>query len=473
MKIYAPNIHLFAFQLYKISNIDVNDSLIDKNLIWNTGNEIVRTTLHQDLHLSQRLDVDKEPNNPRVDLLKDTEIIDDNYAVNFEGKVTFNQDLLVNGFAYPLRFHDSYGLWLNLRRPETENNYNTDSLEIAFLRQLNPSNCLILPEKPLFLGQTLLVTGWLTGAKDKKSSQEIANECLKSLFPDNYPLPPFNRQGELFGSPIFEYGLFSQLDNYQHVLIWLFADKQADIKFNECYKDLLDLFFFRTKSVKAYKDSKKTYQKLDIAYRQIETTIENLPKINDKKSSNTGDLTDLQNQLKVLPQIALEYTRLLRDLEEQQNTIAIHTYNYNETLQRIRDTIGGDVSFLEFFSQKTSLYFQQQITADLGYFRHGLELLGKALDSIRAIVEIEQAERDRSLENTIQILGIGLGGGAIISGIIIQYISESNNPLAAIFPKNPPHPIYASLLFSFIATLLFIGVGWLITKWKYYPRNKK
>ncbi|MDH6060914.1 hypothetical protein NWP17_10755 [Chrysosporum bergii ANA360D] len=59
MKIYAPNIHWFAFQLYKISNIDPNDSLIDKNLLWNTGNDIVRTTLHQDLHLSDRVDVEK------------------------------------------------------------------------------------------------------------------------------------------------------------------------------------------------------------------------------------------------------------------------------------------------------------------------------------------------------------------------------------------------------------------------------
>ncbi|WP_414553492.1 hypothetical protein [Anabaena sp. CCY 0017] len=473
MKIYAPNIHLFAFQLYKISNIDANNSLIDKNLLWNTGNEIVRTTLHQDLHLSQRLDVDKKPKNPRVDLLKDTEVIDDNYAVTFEGKVTLNQELLVNGFAYPLRLHDSYGLWLNLRRPETENNYNTDNLEIAFLRQLNPNNCLILPENPLFVGQTLLVTAWLTGAKDRKSSQEIANECLKFLFPDNYPLPPFNRQGELFGSPIFEYGLFSQSDNYQHVLIWLFADNQADTKFNQCYDDLVDLFFFRTKSVKAYKDSKKTYKKLDIAYREVEKTIEKLPKIDDKKSTNTANLTDLQNQLKALPQLALEYTRLLRDLEEQQNTIAIHTYNYNEKLQRIRDTIGNDISFLEFFSQKSSPYFQQQITADLGYFRHGLELLGKAIDSIRGIVEIEQAESDRSLERTIQILGIGFGGGAIISAIITEYINEINIPLAAISPKNPPHPFYASLFLSILVTLLFIGVGWLITKRRHYPRNKK
>ncbi|MCG6136906.1 MAG: hypothetical protein MET45_20090 [Nostoc sp. LLA-1] len=468
MKIYAPNVHLFAFQLHKSSNGNFNISSTEQNFLWNHGDEIVRTTLHQDLHLSQRLDFQKELNNPRVDLLKDAEVINDNYAVSFAGKIPFkqNQDLLVKGFAHPLKLYDSYSLWLNLRRPEQENNQHTDDVDIAFLRQLNPNNCLLIPEKPSFLGQTLLITGWLTGAKDKRISQEIASECLKSIFPDNFQLPPFNRQGELFGSPIFEYGLFSQLANYQHVLIWLFADEEADIKFNQCYQELLDLFFFRTKSVKAYKDSRKVYQKLDLAYRQIETITENLPKIDDQKSRKKLDLTDLQNQLQALPQLALEYTRLLRNLEEYQNTIAINTYNYNERLQHIRDTVDHNIGFLEIFSQKNSPYFQQQITADLGYFRHGSELLDKVIDTIRGIVEIEQAKRDRSLENTIQRLGIGFGGGAIVSGILTQYIDENHNPLAIISPQNPPHPIYATVIFSFLATLFFIGLGWLITKRK-------
>lgn len=52
---------------------------------------------------------------------------------------------------------------------------------------------------------------------------------------------------------------------------------------------------------------------------------------------------------------------------------------------------------------------------DLGYFRHSSTLLEQAISSIRGIVEIEQAERDRSLEQTIQVLGVGLGTGAIAS----------------------------------------------------------
>ncbi|MBD2265518.1 hypothetical protein [Anabaena sp. FACHB-709] len=480
MKIYAPNIHLFAFQLYKSASNDINNSSTDKDFLWYQANAIASATLHQNLQLHQRLDVNKNPDNPRVDLLKDSEVIDDNYAVDLQGNISLNQtqDLLIKGFAHPLRIYDSYSLWLNLRRPEKENNNQTDDVDITFLRQLNQNNCFTVPANPLFLGQTLLITGWLTGAKDRQIIQQIANECLKSFFPDNYLLPPFNRQGELFGSPIFEYGLFSQLNNYQHVLIWLFTDKQADSKFNQCYQELLDLFFFRAKAVKAYKDSRKIYQELDSAYRKVEDTIDKVPKLDETQYDNKINLSNLKNQLKALPQISLTYTRLLRNLEEYQNTIAINTYNYNERLQQIKSIFANeDISFLEIFSQKNCAYFQQQINGDLGYFRHGSELLGKAIDTIRGIVEIEQAERDveqakrdRTLETTIQIIGIGFGGGAIASGVIVSHIDKINQPLAALSPDNQPHPFFASLILSFLAVLLFSGVGWfiswLITKWR-------
>ncbi|MCC5626828.1 hypothetical protein LC613_00925 [Nostoc sphaeroides CHAB 2801] len=458
MKVYAPNVHLFAFQLYKNSN---NPS-VDKNFIWQTGDEIVDKTLHQDLHLYQRIDVNKEPDNPRVDLLKDTEVINDNYAISFAGKVPLNQtqDVLIKGFAHPLRIYDSYSLWLNLRRPEQENDQPTSDVDITFLSRFNQNNCLTFKEHPLFLGQTLLITAWLTGAKDKKVIKQIADECLTAIFPDSQKQLPFNRQGELFGSPIFEYGLFSQISNYQHVLIWLFADEQPDIKFNQCYQELLDLFFFHTKVVKAYKDSREIYKQLDAAYLQIEAEIDKVPKVGEQKSIDIANLTGLKNQLKALPQLALTYTRLLRNLEEYQNTIAINAYNYDERLQKIHAITGEDINFLETFSQKNCPYFQQQINADLGYFRHGSELLGRAVDSIRGIVEIEQAERDRSLESTIQILGIGFGGGAIASGVFTTHIDKINLPLIQ------KHPLYASLTLSIIATLIFIALGWLITKRK-------
>jgi hypothetical protein len=121
MKIYAPNIHLFAFQLYKGANVETTSVQADDIQLWQVADKIVHSTLHQDLHLSRRIDIHKEPESPRVDLLKDSEVKDDNYAVDVEGKISFDkQQVVIKGFAHPLRLHDSYGLWLNLRRPEKE-----------------------------------------------------------------------------------------------------------------------------------------------------------------------------------------------------------------------------------------------------------------------------------------------------------------------------------------------------------------
>ncbi len=466
MKIYAPNIHLFAFQLYKGANVEPTSLQADDIQLWQVADKIVRTTLHQDLHLSQRIDIHKEPDSFRVDLLKDSEVKDDNYAVKIREKISLDntQQLVITGLVHPLRLHDSYGLWLNLRRPEEEDDGNpTEDVDIAFLSKLNPNNCFTLEKNKLFLGQTLLITAWLAGAKDEKHLSEIAQNCLEAVFPNALQRPLLSRQGELFGSPIFEYGLFSQLANYQHVLIWLFRDSKADENFKLCYQEVLDLFFFRTKIVKAYQDSRITYHQIAAVYGKIETTIDKLPKKGEESKVTTDELKELKNKLKELPQLALEYTRQLRNLEDYHNTIAINESNYSEKLQQISGIIQNvDLAFLKTFSQDNSPFFQKQIQADLGYFRHGSTLLEQAISSIRGIVEIEQTQRDRSLENTIQIVGVGLGAGAIVSGVVTEHIDKINQPLSAISPNNPPHPFYASLLLSILASLFF---GWVAFLW--------
>ncbi len=95
----------------------------------------------------------------------------------------------------------------------------------------------------------------------------------------------------------------------------------------------------------------------------------------------------------------------------------------------------------------------------MGYFKHGTGLLEQVISSIRGIVEIEQAKRDRSLEQTIQIIGVALGGGAIVSGVVTQHIDK---PFAPISVKNPPHPMILSLLWSFVAIAF---LWWLAKLW--------
>ena len=84
-------------------------------------------------------------------------------------------------------------------------------------------------------------------------------------------------------------------------------------------------------------------------------------------------------------------------------------------------------------------------------------------------MEIKQAKSDRSLERTVQVLGIGFGGGAIFSGIIVQHIDKINQPIPIISPQTPLNPFLASLVLSIIATIgcTFIAMlGIWITKRK-------
>ncbi|MEH2318355.1 hypothetical protein [Nostoc sp.] len=83
------------------------------------------------------------------------------------------------------------------------------------------------------------------------------------------------------------------------------------------------------------------------------------------------------------------------------------------------------------------------------------------VDTIRGIVETEQAESDRSLEDTIQILGTAFGGGAIVSGVVSQYIDK---PFAPTNFKYPVSPLVLSLLWSFLATAFFGLMAYFLIK---------
>lgn len=401
-KVYAPNVHLFAFHLRKSINGNHADDT-DQHWLWQSCNEIIRQTLQQKLDLMQWLDLAQEPDNPTVCLIKDEKQSD---VVPLEGEIYLdkNSPLLITGFAYPLRLYDSDGLWLNLCRPVTENNQPTEDVDIQIFKKLNPDNCLLLGKNDNFLGQTLIITAWLSSEydpQDQKGLKTLADQCLQAFFSNNYPIPPFAGSATLFGSPIFEYGLFSQLTNYRHILVWFFTDLKTEKKFESYQGQLFDLFFFRAKVVKAFQKSREVYEDTNKEYQKIEAEINALKEFDHKELLNQEKLDVLSDKLKTLPNMALDYANLLRYLESYQNTIAINGRNYADRLQQIRGVIKDeDISFLEKFSLENSADFQEQIKAELGYFTHGSSLLDKAIASIRGRVEIDRAKSDRRGEKT-------------------------------------------------------------------------
>ncbi len=270
-KIYAPNVHLYAFHL-KDSN--------QPNLLWDKCNYL----LSQKFGVTKPLEIE-EQEGYRVDLLKDR--TPDDVSLQFESTVYQNgTPLPIAGFATPLRMHDSYVLTLNLRRPEFEENQKkTNPLELNFLELLNPSGCLMPSQIGGSLGQTILLTVWYIPDKqwlpwkspqNRQQLRELANDCLREFIPNKYPCPDFNQEGQLFGSPIFEYGIPTQDKDYCHVIVWIYCESENSEIFVNQYNKFVNLFYYLNKTVAAYHRSRKVYQVIQQDYQKNKAYVENI-----------------------------------------------------------------------------------------------------------------------------------------------------------------------------------------------------
>jgi hypothetical protein len=470
-KIYAPNIHLFAFHLRHGFKPDAKPFDVSPDWLENKYGEILKNfDIHKPVEL--RTDI---PKANTVNLLKEAQNNGKSFANLGKGttpKNGNNTPIEIVAVACPLQIEDSYALTLNIRRPQ---NLDNDAVEIERLKDFNPQECFLPHYINSLLGQTILITAFLDEQEkhqNLKSLQNKADECVCAFIheTDKSKCPTCYQAGELFGSPIFEYRIANEDTTDAHILVWFFLEEATSKKFIQRYVDFIDLFLYRHKITTAYKTSRQEY---DLVYQQIGILEDVLGEFKQKYGKKTGedkqeiladaDLKELNIKLKKLLAIALEYSQGIRNLEYCRNTAKINTRNYKQKVKEIQDLSAEDTSFLRSFAEKESEVFQEQIEADLGYFVHGSNLLDKAIASIRGMVEIDQAERDRSLERTIQIVGVGLGTGSLV-GSATGHIDKVSAPQGS--PSFPLHPFFSSLLWSLLTALVFGGLTWWLTRSK-------
>jgi hypothetical protein len=463
-RISAPNVYLYAFQRY-------NDSQGSNNPLWKHCDNILANFTNE--RVTPNLVFPQDSRSYREDLLPTVAL-------------RFNSNPPIEGFAQPLQIHDSYALWLNIGCPEDG---TADNLDVSFIKQFNPNRALLINGDDNFLGQTLLITAWLpeNSPDNLDSLKPLADKCRDALFQGDSP-PVFCGSSKLFGSPIFEYGSISDIANYRHLLVWLLSDKQTDEDFSTCQAEILDLLFYRSKIIKAFQDSRLIYDELDREYSIIEKNMDILQQQFSRGTVLTAaQLQEFQEQLKQLFSKAVTYTCLLRKLEAFDNTIVLNLNNYTDILQTICDILGIDkeeLSILNNFSRKTAPYVRSQIAGDLGYFRHGTNLIDQAIASIRGIVEIEQAKSDRTnqlalrnseiagknrddrLESKVQAIGVGLAAGGIAasSGTDKVFQTVQNHQIPVLMQW---HPFAFSFLLSCAIALFAAGITW----WRTKPKN--
>ena len=192
-KVYAPNVHLFAFHLRD----DFSLNNYENKLLWNKCQEIFKR-----FEISQEFKIRDVAPDRRVDLLE--KATDTNIFLSLEGAIILDttHKTRVTGIACPLQIYDSYALALNLRIDELDQSQNkTEAVDISIFKNFNPDNCFLPKNINSSLGQTLLLTAWLSPDQQQDATlwREIANQCVQNFCKQKEECPQLYQEGLLSG----------------------------------------------------------------------------------------------------------------------------------------------------------------------------------------------------------------------------------------------------------------------------------
>lgn len=378
--------------------------------------------------------------------------------------------------VYPQKLSDTFALLINIFRPQAE---GFDGVKLTEVGEFNPNQCLTLKNDPHFIGETYLITAYLSQSQptNPESLKTHGENLLKQLFGD--VCPDFYQADNFLDGCILEFSR-PKKSQIRYFVLFYFSDATSE-QLKEIYWDLPELFLYYHKITNVFQKSRTYSDQLD---KLIREEIESKSKLPDDL-----DLAALKTQLKELLKTVPKYTSQLRNLEDCLNTLNIHARNYQLKLKRLQGQVKDELDIFGRFAERESETFKLQIQADLNYSKPGSQLLDQAISSIRGLVDIDQAEsdrklqetlqnsekgekkRDRDLENTIQAVGTGIGVGVGFAGILAAGYPLIEKPWVLPSPQHPvlpPHPFIVAVV---VSCLCGGGLGWLA--WFFTKRHLK
>ncbi len=448
VQFWSPKLTLFAFQLRHDLASSSQKPIENANHLWQKceaiGQELGLIELTDILpHLQLQSDDDRDLTSSSYRQLLPQQAI-------YFNQVPRSKKLCLTGEFYPVQLHDTYAVDLTFR-------YANLTVDLAQLSGLNPQQTLNPSFINASLGQTLLFFAELYC--ELKDLRSIADACMQQL---NLGELHYINDFIFLGSPVFEYNNSSQTC---HLLIWLncYSETIEKEELGEYYDPLLKLLCYHHKILYVYEQSRYCDREARKLYSQLE---EKVTALSQQFPNAETQLEIFKDWLKTASQVAFTYETYLRDLEVHQTTININAKNYSWRLNELESSLlpGDKLTSFQQFLEITQEQRQEQITVDLAYLNPGKELFRQMLETIRGLVEIDQAQRDRArlkaeenLQDSLQAVGVGIAAGAIVastSGLITQPWKSPNRDL-------PPHPFLIAL---FGSVLCSVGAWWIATR---------
>lgn len=492
---------LYAFHLHHTLTELPGEVVPDADLLWENlvkvgENSLLFTNL-KDLR-SQLICYQNQVYEPSQEIGRKTEWLTNGGSLDL-GTIPTSDGFKISGTLQPFLFNDTYAVDLTLS-PEFPN----QEIDIPQLPYFQPNSLLPL-QIQASLGQTI----WIYGEVEPSADCDILAEKFAIALVANTNLNPLlETKTELFGSLLFEYQALdpNQLDNHPQncQILILINNQQANPQTQtvtlaeKSYDWLLKLLWSHHKIHYVYQLARQRYRDAREIYSDLEKKIQ---EFNQIISATSLQLPDLKKLMAEVPQKNLDYTRCLQDIQTHHTTIITNITNYRICLEKIQAIDhGNSPQSWQDFLQKDCQKWQQQIQTDINYLTPAQELFRQLIDTIRGIVETEQAESDRTtqellrqkeetdkqllrqkeeadkereksdkqrsdnLQSAIAILGFGLGAAQVGVSTAPYVIPQSQPPKKLeFFTSYQPHPFVYAVALSILFGLIGALAGWLFS----------
>ncbi|MBW4504125.1 MAG: hypothetical protein KME57_32345 [Scytonema hyalinum WJT4-NPBG1] len=270
-----------------------------------------------------------------------------------------------------------------------------------------------------YLGQTCIISGW-TDPAHTPISESIAPEAYKALIGQEHQ---HQQSGEFLGATVYEMwrgeGRWDGIVKDSHVIIIFYPDEATFAKAAKYNNDWRYLFYCRHKILWAYEQGREL--KLQLLQKYKHSLID----INSISDLSKKGLHELKIELQKNINTVSRYVQEINLLQTQQHTVEVNWRNYEN--KRCKEDIFKNEKFLEEFSKVVKDKYQVQLEKDYLSLNPGLVILENVTATIRGMVEIEEAQRDRNLNNTVAIAGVGLATSQIASSIIVAQETPPKN----------------------------------------------
>lgn len=375
----------------------------------------------------------------------------------------FTETLELEGYAYPVLLHDTYGLLLDCSLKDRISPQIPD--EIATLKTHLEQ---YLNQNEPTLGQTWMISGLFDiSTQTEDDISKLAKKCYSALIPKGNWEKNLQGMGKVLEGHFFELENYSSFQSSQpfnisqnhHVIIILYpslslAEKTASLLIHNWMR----LWCYRNKILWAYHKNRQVKQSLQQKFTQIRQYIEQF------QSQKYKQLTveQLEEKLMKAGDLFAKYGIELTQLNYQNQTIETNLHNYKTLLESLTQNLQKqlDLSDINCLRQFHKRPFLAQIQKDVENLSQGLTLLEFVVNLIRAEVEIKRTqlqesktESDRTFQTQFAIWGTAIAIGAVVADISAQFPTVIV-PTVTVTDAQPPdanlaieHPI-GSVLFK-------------------------